>query len=208
MHLAWLLIWPMKSSATPNKTGAKRANARPLDASRLQDNHMVNDENPQAPVTRMDMCRAFSAKIKADNEKERDARNSRRWKAERDPAEYAAQKDRQREQYALGKSGTVRSYEKIKAATVTERDEIRKGRDASRKKDRYANQSPEERQAESDKKAERQFVKRRREKNMAEDLIQAELVAYIHAREAKRAKAKAELAEEDMMRENPIFGMF
>lgn len=169
---------------------------------------MESEEKPQGKSARRAMIEATIAKIKADNERERAARNARRWKAERDPVEYAAQKDRQRRQYQDRKDGPVRPYAKIIASTKDEHHDQAQARDAERKAKGRAAMSPAERQADTDRKADRQWVDRRREKGISEEVIQAGLIARIQERDARRAvEAQAE-ADDAAMKEGPTYGMF
>lgn len=158
---------------------------------------------------------AWQDGTKADNEKRRLERNAKRYKAERDPKEYERQKARQRQEYADECGGDVRSYEKIAAATKDDHAKIRRVRDAARKKSSYAAQSAEERKAESDKKADRQFVQRRKNKGVSDAVIQAELEARVQKREAERSEKillqreeALQQSEESEMRNLPTYGMF
>ncbi|WP_137111952.1 hypothetical protein [Rhodobacter sp. SY28-1] len=169
---------------------------------------MESEEESQDRAKRRAVRNAIIAKVEADNAEARATRNARRYKAERDPIEYEAQKDRQRRQYEAEQGGPVRSYKKIIAVTKEEHGEVAKARDAERKAGKRAAMSPEERQADTDKKADHQWVERRRARGIPEDVIQAGLIAHIQEREAKRAvKAQAD-AEEAMMRGGSNFGRF
>ncbi|MFA7433929.1 MAG: hypothetical protein WCZ72_09465 [Gemmobacter sp.] len=173
---------------------------------------MQNPPEPQDEIdeemqARRAVREAIQRKIAADNEREREARNARRWKVERDPAEYERQKERQRQQYIPKHGGPVRPYEKIVATTKAEREEQAKARHAEREKNRYASMTPAERQAKSDRVADEAWAARRRDKGVPEDIIQAGLAIRIQEREAKRAvQAQVETAEE-AMRNLPHFGM-
>lgn len=138
----------------------------------------------------------------------RQARNARRWKSERSQAEYEAQKERQRRQYKPRSGGAVRSYEKIEAATKEEHDQLAKARDAERQRGKYASMSLADRQAESDRKADRAWLARRRAKGMAEDVLMAAFAAHVEDRQAKRTAQAQDQAEEAAMRDDPrnIFG--
>lgn len=158
---------------------------------------------------------AFQDRNRAENEKLRSERNAKRYKAERDPKEYERQKARQRQEYADKCGGDVRSYKKITAATKDDHAQIRRARDAARKKSSYAAQSAEERQAESDKKADRQFVQRRKNKGVSDAVIQVELEARVQQREADRSEKirlqreeALQQSEESEMRNLPTYGMF
>ena len=148
----------------------------------------VEEQKPRGmPEYLRKVVRDIKAKIEADNALLRDERNARRWKSERDPEEYALQKELQRQEYAEAKGGSVRPYTKIEATTVAEHQEKARKRDAERQKERYNNMSPAERQAKSDSIANKRFMNRCREKGMSEDEIQIALNARIVEREAKRA---------------------
>jgi hypothetical protein len=157
----------------------------------------MDDETSSRTSTWRSAAQSIVDRIKADNERVRSERNARRWKAERDPVEYERQKERQRQNYADGFGRScdlaeqpVRSYQKIPAVTKEEHLEQAKSRDAARQKARYDSLTPAERQAESDAKADRRFVKLRLSKGIPEDEIKAQLVARIAEREVARA-AKA-----------------
>lgn len=137
-----------------------------------------------------DMIAKKSAEIKAENERLRKERNSRRWRAERTPAEYQAQKERQRKEYAAGvlaeEGREVRAYEKIGGRTKVEHRENARARHAEQEKQRYNGLSEEERQRINDVKADKQFVDRLRKKGMPEADIAERLAHRIAEREAKR----------------------
>ncbi|MBW7056984.1 hypothetical protein KY389_09795 [Paracoccus bogoriensis] len=157
--------------------------------------------------TRKKLIRDYLQKIEADNARQRDERNARRWKAERDPEEYERQKAKQRHQYADAQGGSVRSYSKIEATTRTEHAEKAKARDAARQKARYHAMTPAERQAKSDQIADKRFVERRREKGIPEDLIQAALAVRIREREAERAAKAQQETDEAAMRALATYGI-
>ena len=168
---------------------------------------MESDKESQAPAWRSSQVQTALACIKAANERDRAARNARRWNAERDPLDYAAQKERQRSQYQPRDGVAVRSYVKIAAATEADHASEAKARQAKREAKRYAGMTPAQKQAKSDATAEKNWQDRRREKGVPEELIQAGLIIYIQEREAKRAaKALADAAEAEM-RADPKFGM-
>lgn len=168
---------------------------------------MESEEKTQARIARVAMRNAIISKIAADNARDREARNARRWKVERDPLEYEAQKERQRREYQPRDGVAVRSYEKITAATEADHENEAKARQAKREAKRYAGMTPAQKQAKSDATAEKNWQDRRREKGVPEELIQAGLIIYIQEREAKRAaKALIDAAEAEM-RANPTFGM-
>lgn len=150
----------------------------------------------------------WRAKLDVENAGLRAERSARRYKAERDPAEYEAQKERQRRQYQAQKGGPVRSYEKIVAGTREERAILAKDRDTARKGRSRAAMSPQERQADTDRKADRQWESRRRAKGVPEAEIQAELIIHVQDRAAERADIKKEAEAEDRMKALPTFGMF
>ena len=155
------------------------------------------------------LVRETKAKIEADNARLCEERNARRWKSERDPEEYALQKERQRQEYAEAQGGSVRPYAKIEATTVIEHKEKARKRDADRQKERYNNMSPSERQAKSDRIANKRLIDRCRKKGMSEDEIQAALNAKIIEREDTRAaSAQQDKDEDEEMKKNPFFGMF
>lgn len=169
---------------------------------------MESEEESQDRAKRRAVRNAIIAKVEADNAEARAKRNARRWKTERDPLDYEAQKDRQRRQYEAEKGEPVRSYEKIIAGSKEEHGEIAKARDAQRKARNRAALSQEERQANTDKKADHRWVERRRAKGIPEDVIQAGLIARLQEREATRAAwAQAEADEGDLI-ENPNYGLF
>lgn len=165
---------------------------------------MESDEKSQGltPQARA-LAEAISDRIKAQNDTDRQARNARRWKAERDPAEYEAQKERQRRQYQPRGGEAVRPYAKIIAGTAKEHDKLAKARDADRQRGKYASLSPADRQAKSDKIADEAWLARRRKKGMPEDALIAALAVHIQNRTAKRiAQSQAE-AEELALRDDP-----
>lgn len=169
---------------------------------------MESEEKTQARIARVAMRNTIISKIAADNARDREARNARRWKAERDPLEYEAQKQRQRREYQPRDGDAVRSYEKITAATEADHESEVKARHAKREAKRYAGMTAEQKQAKSDEAADRAWQDRRREKDIPEELIQAGLIIRIQERAAKRnVKAQAE-AEQAAMRDDPSFGLF
>lgn len=125
--------------------------------------HSVPDETDRLAQIR-GVSKAFKANVEAENERLRTERNARRFKAERDPVEYAKQKVEQREQYAAeiakNEDREVRSYLKIEAANKIERDVIRKERNAETKRKSRANATPEDRAARADKVWEQRAIKR------------------------------------------------
>lgn len=165
---------------------------------------MESDEESQGLTPRARaLADGISDRIKAQNEADRQARNARRWKAERDPAEYEAQKERQRRQYQPRGGDTARPYAKIIAGTAEERNDLAKARDAVRQRGKYASMSQDERQAKSDRIADEAWQARRREKGMSEDALIAALAVRIQDRAAKRiAQLQAE-AEELALRDDP-----
>lgn len=155
---------------------------------------LETEKEARARAARRALRNAINAKIKADNAKAREERNARRNKAERDPLEYAAQKKRQRENYAAEQGGSVRPYEKIVAQTKVDHEEQIKVRHAKREAKRYADMTPEQRQAKSDAIADEAWQERRRAKGIPEELIQAQLIAHRDKRAIKRA-AKSHAAK-------------
>lgn len=169
---------------------------------------MESEEESQVSFDRRAVIEATIAKIKADNERERAARNARRYKAERDPVEYEAQKVRQRSEYQAGKDRPVRSYEKIIASTAEELQQITRARNAAQKAKGRAAMTPSERQADNDTKVERRWVERRRAKGIPEEVIQAAFIVYIQERDARRAMEAQAEAEDAAMKADPMFGRF
>ena len=169
---------------------------------------MESEEESQPRNVRRTLIKAFIAKVEADNAEARATRNARRWKTERDPIDYEAQKDRQRRQYQTEKGEPVRSYDKIIAGTKEERGEVAKARDAERKGRTRAAMSPEERQADSDRKADRQWVERRRAKGVPEEVIQAELIIRLQDRATDRLEKAQAADDEARMKALPNYGMF
>lgn len=153
------------------------------------------------------LMQATSDRIKAENEQKREARNARRWKAERNPLDYEAQKERQRSQYQPKNGISARSYKKLTGATKAEREDEAKARHAEREAERYAGMSPDEKQAKSDETADRAWMKRRRDKGIPEEVIQAEFIVHMQEREAKRAMKAQEEAEEAAWRNLPHHGI-
>lgn len=157
---------------------------------------MESEEKAQEKSPRRALFEATSARIKAQNEADREARNAQRWKAERDPLEYEAQKERQRQQYIPKNGSAVRSYRKIVATNEADREEQAKVRDAERQKQRYAGMTDAEKKAKSDEVADRAWMERRRDKGIPEEVIRAGLITRMQERDAKRAaKAEADAAE-------------
>ncbi|SFI83987.1 hypothetical protein [Celeribacter neptunius] len=155
-----------------------------------------------------DLIRNTRAKIKQENADLHSARNARRWKAERDPQEYEAQKQRQRAEYAAENGGVVRSYEKIEGKTRDEHDENAKKRHAEKEQKRYGNLSPEEKQAKSDQSSDNRFRREKKKAGWSEERIQAALVIKQEARQKKReAKAQAD-AEQAALEAQKNYGMF
>jgi hypothetical protein len=169
---------------------------------------MESGEESQVRARRRELAQAASARIKSENEADRAARNARRWKAERNPAEYEAQKERQRREYQPLGGGPVRPYVKITASTKTERAELAKARDAERHRGKYAVMPPEERQSVSDRKADRLWLERRRAKGVAEDILVAALAVRVQQREALRAAKAVDDADEAAMKSHQTYGMF
>lgn len=190
--------------------------AKVLDAEFLRqlDEIQVAEPLPEAAAQQPDkaalraLMQATSDRIKAENEQMREARNARRWKAERDPLEYEAQKERQRREYQPRGGGPVRSYEKLTGATKAEREDEAKARHAEREAKRYAALTPDEKQAKSDRIADDAWIARRRDKGIPEEIIQAGLIVRLQEREVKRAMKAQEEAEEAAWRNLPHFDMF
>ena len=146
---------------------------------------------------RRKLIREVRAKIEADNARLRPERNARRWKSERDPEEYERQKERQRQEYAEARGGSVRPYSRIEASTRTEHKEKALARDADRQKRRYGDMSPAERQAKSDRVADAAWIARREKQGMSEEEIRTALAARIVERDAKRAASAQRDPDED-----------
>lgn len=169
---------------------------------------MESDEESQGLTPRARVLSgAISDRIKAQNDADRQARNARRWTAERDPAEYEAQKDRQRREYQA-RVGAVRSYEKITATSTEEHAEQAKARDADRQRGKYAAMSPDQRRAKSDGIADKAWLTRHRKNGMAEGELMAALAVRVQERDVKRAEEARAEAEEQALRDDPrnIFG--
>jgi hypothetical protein len=174
-----------------------------------------NDENTQEkramnPHQRA-MIKEFQAKVKMENAELCAERSARRYKAERDPVEYEAQKVKQRAEYAAqakAEGREVRSYEKIKAQTKVEKKTKVKTRHAEKEKERHAKLSPEEKQAISDRSGENRFKRQKSKAGWSEAEIQAGLVIFIEKREAKRKAANKAAAEKAALEVLPDFGVF
>lgn len=165
----------------------------------MQDNYMESAEESQVPAWRSPQVQAVLDGIKAANERACEARNAARWKAERDPVAYEAQKARQRDQYQPRDGVAVRSYEKITAPTKADREAEAAARHAQREAKRYAGMTPAEKQAKSDQIADKAWLARKRERGIPEDIIQASFIARLQEREAARAaKARVDQAEAEM----------
>lgn len=169
---------------------------------------MESDEESQGLTAQARaLAKAISDRIKAQNEADRSARNARRWKAERDPAEYEAQKERQRRQYQP-RGEAVRPYAKIIAGTAEEHDDLAKARDADRQRGKYASLSPADRQAKSDRIADEAWLARRRNNGMSEEALAAAFAVRVQDRAAKRVAQSQAEADELALRNDPrnIFG--
>ncbi|MDD9730443.1 hypothetical protein PVW46_11035 [Mameliella sp. AT18] len=138
------------------------------------------EETPKPKLTPEEqslLLQAAIAKISAENERLRAARNSRRWRAERDPVEYEEQKVRQRAEYAKVIAETegreVRPYMHIQGDTPAEREANRKARkraaDAQRKAAKRAAETPEQATERKRKNTERMRAKRAAEKAKVSD---------------------------------------
>ncbi|WP_420010467.1 hypothetical protein [Tateyamaria sp.] len=157
-----------------------------------------------APVTtdRKAQLRAiseeFRANVKAENQRLKAERNARRWKAERDPIAYEAQKVAQREEYAAHIATTegrnVRSYEPVAGETVEERDHNRRARKAAADAARNGAKS----QAEKDAASDRKWLARQIKKGATE--------AECHAGMARRIEDRKHRAVP--YENNPEFGQF
>ncbi|MEQ8400513.1 MAG: hypothetical protein RIE24_03625 [Silicimonas sp.] len=143
--------------------------------------------------------KAAKAAIKADNESAKAERNARRWKTERDPAEYEQQKENQREQYAaavLADQGReVRAYHKIDAKTKAEREKIVQERAAKRMQRNRMKAS----QDTKDREADRKFRKRKE----AAGWTAEEIAAGLRKLQADRA-----LGRSNDYLGNPDYGKF
>lgn len=114
--------------------------------------------------------------IAAENERLKSERNARRWKSERDPAEYEKQKAGQRDEYAakiLNEEGReVRAYLKVPGATRGEREANAKQRHAEKQRDRWSKVS----QDEKDRKNDKVWAGRKRKAGWTEEQIATALV--------------------------------
>lgn len=156
----------------------------------------------------LDHVRDTRAKIEKENAEARDARNAKRWKAERDPIEYEAQKAKQRADYAAEKGGVVRPYEKIEGKARDEHDENAKKRHAAKEQKRYAKLSAVAKQAKSDQSSDNRFKRKKKKAGWSDERIQAELVIVQEKRQKRReAKMKAD-AEQAALEAQKSYGMF
>lgn len=139
--------------------------------------------------------------IIVENERLKSKRNSRRWKEERDPAEYEKQKADQRAEYAAKVAAEegreVRAYLKVPGTTRAEREANAKQRHAEKQRDRWSKVS----QDEKDRKADQMKSARMRKAGVSEDQIAEEM--------ARRAEKRL-LRQPDPgnYEDNPDFGAF
>ena len=144
------------------------------------------------------LARDKLASIEADNLRLKDERNARRWKAERDPKEYEAQKAAQREAYrnkiSHEKGREVRAYNSVGGKTHDEHDANARKRDAERKKALRNNASQDEKDQEADRVWTRRQVKA------------GKIPAQIEAGLAKRLIDRQD--RPTPYSENPNFGLY
>ena len=119
-------------------------------------------ERNALPVRLMQLMHDKAEQIKADNKRLKNQRNARRWKAERDPAEYERQKAAQREAYrhriSSEEDREIRAYQPVDGKTRQEREANARQRDAERKKAERAGFSQDEKDREADRKWARRQV--------------------------------------------------
>lgn len=162
-------------------------------------NDPVSDNGPDVAIgeARLKLTKDFRERVAAENDAKRKARNSRRWKAERDLEEYEKQKARQRAEYSLDKGGNVRAYEAVPGDTKAERQANRLARDAARKKAKRQQAD----QKTKDRDADRKFALRKRNEGWDESSIAQAIERRIADRRFDRL-ASAEYEED------PDFGVF
>lgn len=134
--------------------------------------------------------------IEAENLSLKAERNARRWKAERDPVAYEAQKVAQRERYRLedAKGRDVRTYRPVIGDTKEQRHLNAKARDAQRKVVERANASQDKKDAEADRK----WKLRKRKAGWTNTQIEIGMTTRLAERERRP------LPDE----QNPNFGQF
>ena len=160
----------------------------------------IAEPKPTAPDI-LKLAREKRDQIAADNAAKRSANNARRWKAERDPVEYAKQLADQKEEYAakvLAEQGReVRAYLKVQGSTGPERAEKRRQRHAEKERGRWANAT----QAQKDEKADKVWSSRKRKAGWTEEQIGHELAKRVADRLHRQPDPGA-------YEDNPNFGVF
>lgn len=139
--------------------------------------------------------------IITENERLKSERNSRRWKEERDPAEYEKQKADQRAEYAAKvateEGREVRAYLKVPGTTRAEREANAKQRHAEKQRDRWSKVS----QDEKDKKNDKVWASRKRKAGWTQEQIAKGLVE----RAVERLNRQPDPGKYE---DNPDFGAF
>lgn len=161
----------------------------------------IAESGTGAPSKLAETIKKKRADIAAENERLKSVRNSRRWKSERDPAEYEKQKADQRAAYAA-KVGAeegreVRAYMKVPGKTRAEHEENAKKRHAEKERDRWSKVS----QDKKDKKADDVFAARKRKAGWTEERIAQEL-------DKRAADRLMRQPDPGNYKDNPDFGAF
>lgn len=167
----------------------------------MEDHNKSSDVAPEAVDRKTQLKQlsgAFQIKIKAENAALKSERNARRWKEERDPIAYEAQKVAQREEYAEQIAHTqgrqVRDYVPVVGQDHSEREEVRRNRKAAADAKRTASQT----QDEKDAKADRKWLVRQVKAGKTEEQCKAGMAKRLTDRKLRVSSYK----------KNPSYGQF
>jgi hypothetical protein len=131
-------------------------------------------------IKRRELIADYRGKVASENERNKATRNARRWKEERDPVEYEAQKVQQKVEYAAKiaeeEGREVRAYVKVPGKTVEERERNRLARKAEKEAARRSTAPT----ATKHKNADRMWIKRKKAAGWTPGRI-AEGLAQRHA---------------------------